>query len=212
MFRWQPGRTERYKKPEICQTYSKLKNICQVCLLDLENGLPVQDKDTAPNITTQEKEKHFSAVEEDINHKTSLLEKEKDQLRKLCLDDLRGQNLKCLAESDGLAVKKTKVEREHTSEEKDAFRSQHKTNVEALNKEHSNLPSKIQHERVDLLLGIEMKKRELWYCTKDKREKIACYSRERERSCLSKRRSWEKSVYSLSDYQSQNTSKWKLRG
>ncbi|KAF3571648.1 hypothetical protein F2Q69_00061910 [Brassica cretica] len=185
MFRWQPGRTERYKKPEICQTYSKLKNICQVCLLDLENGLPVQDKDTAPNITTQEKEKHFSAVEEDINHKTSLLEKEKDQLRKLCLDDLRGQNLKCLAESDGLAVKKTKVEREHTSvkkgrvtkkteyitrevfsiypmkqcdnvrEEKDAFRSQHKTNVEALNKEHSNLPSKIQHERVDLLLERE---------------------------------------------------------
>ncbi|CAN6898105.1 unnamed protein product [Brassica oleracea] len=118
MFRWQPGRTERYKKPEICQTYSKLKNICQVCLLDLENGLPVQDKDTAPNITTQEKEKHFSAVEEDINHKTSLLEKEKDQLRKLCLDDLRGQNLKCLAESDGLAVKKTKVEREHTSVKK----------------------------------------------------------------------------------------------
>lgn len=101
---------------------------------------------------------------------------------------------------------------DNVQEEKDAFRSQHKTNVEALNKEHSNLPSKIQHERVDLLLGIEMKKRELWYCTKDKREKIACYSRERERSCLSKRRSWEKSVYSLSDYQSQNTSKWKLRG
>ncbi|KAH0933727.1 hypothetical protein HID58_010844, partial [Brassica napus] len=37
-----PSRTERYKKPDICQTYSKLKNRCQVCLLDLEKGLPVQ--------------------------------------------------------------------------------------------------------------------------------------------------------------------------
>ncbi|KAG2295930.1 hypothetical protein Bca52824_042599 [Brassica carinata] len=71
VFRWQlPGRTERYKKPEICQTYSKLKNICQVCQVDLDNGLPVQDRDNAPNITTHKKEKHFSAIEEDINRKT----------------------------------------------------------------------------------------------------------------------------------------------
>ncbi|KAI3915311.1 hypothetical protein MKX01_035570 [Papaver californicum] len=47
VFRWRPGRNARYKKTEICQTCSKLKNVCQVCLLDLEYGLPVQVRDTA---------------------------------------------------------------------------------------------------------------------------------------------------------------------
>ena len=28
----------RFKKTEICQTCSKLKNVCQTCLLDLEFG------------------------------------------------------------------------------------------------------------------------------------------------------------------------------
>lgn len=38
-FRWCPGAGMRYKKTEICQTCSKLKNVCQTCLLDLEFGL-----------------------------------------------------------------------------------------------------------------------------------------------------------------------------
>nr|GMC60190.1 zinc finger CCCH domain-containing protein 49-like [Ipomoea batatas] len=46
-FRWRAGRDARYKKTEICQTCSKLKNVCQVCVLDLEYGLPVQVRDTA---------------------------------------------------------------------------------------------------------------------------------------------------------------------
>ena len=37
-FRWCPGAGMRYKKTEICQTCSKLKNVCQTCLLDLEYG------------------------------------------------------------------------------------------------------------------------------------------------------------------------------
>lgn len=37
----------RFKKTEICQTCSKIKNICQTCLLDLEFGLPVQVRDQA---------------------------------------------------------------------------------------------------------------------------------------------------------------------
>lgn len=52
MFKWRPGRAARYKKTEICQTCSKLKNVCQVCILDLEYSLPVQVRDTALNIIT----------------------------------------------------------------------------------------------------------------------------------------------------------------
>eukprot|EP00976_Prorocentrum_cordatum_P116903 1196228-Prorocentrum_minimum.AAC.15 len=45
IFRWRPGSDARYKKTEVCQTCSKMKNVCQVCLLDLEFGLPVQVRD-----------------------------------------------------------------------------------------------------------------------------------------------------------------------
>eukprot|EP00013_Stygamoeba_regulata_P022737 CAMPEP_0177660728 /NCGR_PEP_ID=MMETSP0447-20121125/18221_1 /TAXON_ID=0 /ORGANISM="Stygamoeba regulata, Strain BSH-02190019" /LENGTH=378 /DNA_ID=CAMNT_0019165865 /DNA_START=28 /DNA_END=1164 /DNA_ORIENTATION=+ len=45
VFRWRPGSQMRYKKTEICQTCSKLKNVCQTCLLDLDYGLPVQVRD-----------------------------------------------------------------------------------------------------------------------------------------------------------------------
>lgn len=54
VFRWRPGRDARYKKTEVCQTCCKLKNVCQVCLLDLEYGLPVQVRDTALAINSNE--------------------------------------------------------------------------------------------------------------------------------------------------------------
>ncbi|KAK1271937.1 Zinc finger CCCH domain-containing protein 40 [Acorus gramineus] len=54
VFRWRPGRDARYKKTEVCQTCSKLKNVCQVCLLDLEYGLPVQVRDTALSIDSND--------------------------------------------------------------------------------------------------------------------------------------------------------------
>mgnify|MGYP000087716845 CR=1 FL=1 len=54
VFRWRPGRDARYKKTEICQTCTKLKNVCQVCLLDLEYGLPVQVRDSALGINTND--------------------------------------------------------------------------------------------------------------------------------------------------------------
>ncbi|XP_057513521.1 zinc finger CCCH domain-containing protein 49 [Actinidia eriantha] len=54
VFRWRPGRDARYKKSEICQTCSKLKNVCQVCLLDLEYGLPVQVRDTALSLNSND--------------------------------------------------------------------------------------------------------------------------------------------------------------
>ena len=38
VFRWCPGARMRFKKTEVCQTCSKIKNVCQTCLLDLEYG------------------------------------------------------------------------------------------------------------------------------------------------------------------------------
>eukprot|EP00479_Gromia_sphaerica_P014349 TRINITY_DN8480_c0_g1_i1.p2 TRINITY_DN8480_c0_g1~~TRINITY_DN8480_c0_g1_i1.p2 ORF type:complete len:172 (-),score=9.67 TRINITY_DN8480_c0_g1_i1:691-1206(-) len=46
VFRWRPGAKARFKKTEICQTCSKMKNVCQTCILDLAYGLPVQVRDT----------------------------------------------------------------------------------------------------------------------------------------------------------------------
>ncbi|CAJ0932964.1 unnamed protein product, partial [Mesorhabditis belari] len=50
-FRWQPGKGARFKTTEVCQTCSKIKNICQTCLFDLEFGLPVQVRDHALKIS-----------------------------------------------------------------------------------------------------------------------------------------------------------------
>jgi len=44
-FRWRPGQTARYKGTQLCQTCAKLKNVCQVCVLDLQYGLPVEVRD-----------------------------------------------------------------------------------------------------------------------------------------------------------------------
>uniref|UniRef100_A0A1I7XA58 C-factor n=1 Tax=Heterorhabditis bacteriophora TaxID=37862 RepID=A0A1I7XA58_HETBA len=38
-FRWQPGKGARYKNTELCQTCSKVKNVCQTCMFDLEYGI-----------------------------------------------------------------------------------------------------------------------------------------------------------------------------
>ncbi|XP_002741428.1 pre-mRNA-splicing factor RBM22-like [Saccoglossus kowalevskii] len=50
IFRWCPGARMRFKKTEVCQTCSKVKNCCQTCLLDLEYGLPLQVRDAALSI------------------------------------------------------------------------------------------------------------------------------------------------------------------
>ncbi|KAJ1522369.1 hypothetical protein ONE63_002659 [Megalurothrips usitatus] len=50
VFRWCPGARMRFKKTEVCQTCSRLKNVCQTCLLDLEYGLPIQVRDAALRI------------------------------------------------------------------------------------------------------------------------------------------------------------------
>jgi pre-mRNA-splicing factor RBM22/SLT11 len=49
VFRWKPGNNARYKKTEICQTCAKLKNVCQVCVLDLEYGIVRKKKPASKN-------------------------------------------------------------------------------------------------------------------------------------------------------------------
>ncbi len=38
VFRWKAGTGGRFKKTEVCQLCSRLKNVCQTCLLDLQYG------------------------------------------------------------------------------------------------------------------------------------------------------------------------------
>lgn len=64
-YRWKAGSKGRYKKTEICITCSKLKNLCQCCILDLTYGLPVQVRDTVldkQNVlptTTSQQQQHY---------------------------------------------------------------------------------------------------------------------------------------------------------
>ena len=39
VFKWSPGVGERWKKTEICQVCTKIKNACQSCIRDLEYGI-----------------------------------------------------------------------------------------------------------------------------------------------------------------------------
>mmetsp|Transcript_8828 Transcript_8828/g.23757 ORF Transcript_8828/g.23757 Transcript_8828/m.23757 type:complete len:581 (-) Transcript_8828:638-2380(-) len=54
VFRWRPGSDARYKKTIICQEVAKSKNVCQVCLLDLEYNLPVQVRDQALGMSNED--------------------------------------------------------------------------------------------------------------------------------------------------------------
>ncbi|KAL3763252.1 hypothetical protein ACHAWU_008955 [Discostella pseudostelligera] len=45
VFAWQAGTRGRLKKVEICRNCARSKNVCQVCIYDLQYGLPVQVRD-----------------------------------------------------------------------------------------------------------------------------------------------------------------------
>jgi pre-mRNA-splicing factor RBM22/SLT11 len=45
VFAWQAGTKGRLKKVEICRSCAKAKNVCQVCIYDLQYGLPVKVRD-----------------------------------------------------------------------------------------------------------------------------------------------------------------------
>jgi pre-mRNA-splicing factor RBM22/SLT11 len=45
VFAWQAGTKGRMKKVEICRSCAQAKNVCQVCIYDLQYGLPVKVRD-----------------------------------------------------------------------------------------------------------------------------------------------------------------------
>jgi pre-mRNA-splicing factor RBM22/SLT11 len=45
VFAWQAGTKGRIKRVEICQSCARAKNVCQVCIYDLQYGLPVKVRD-----------------------------------------------------------------------------------------------------------------------------------------------------------------------
>jgi pre-mRNA-splicing factor RBM22/SLT11 len=45
VFAWQAGTKGRLKRVEICRTCAQAKNVCQVCIYDLQYGLPVKVRD-----------------------------------------------------------------------------------------------------------------------------------------------------------------------
>ena len=45
VFAWQAGTKGRLKRVEICKSCAQAKNVCQVCIYDLEYGLPVAMRD-----------------------------------------------------------------------------------------------------------------------------------------------------------------------
>lgn len=45
VFAWQAGTRGRLKRVEICRTCARAKNVCQVCIYDLQYGLPVAVRD-----------------------------------------------------------------------------------------------------------------------------------------------------------------------
>ena len=46
VFRWRPSRGASFRETNVCQTCARLKNLCQICLLDLEYGLPSAIRDS----------------------------------------------------------------------------------------------------------------------------------------------------------------------
>jgi len=64
LFKWRPGRGDGYKMTQVCQTCSKVKNLCQTCILDLQFGLPSQLRDA---VLARADDETLAAPESDAN-------------------------------------------------------------------------------------------------------------------------------------------------
>lgn len=62
VFAWQAGTKGRWKRVEICKSCARAKNVCQVCIYDLEFGLPVAVRDKVLREEGGESGSHNSAL------------------------------------------------------------------------------------------------------------------------------------------------------
>jgi len=67
VFRWRPGTEARYKKTVVCKEIALAKNVCQVCLLDLDYGIPVQARDAALGRDAARNETALLGAKSDVN-------------------------------------------------------------------------------------------------------------------------------------------------
>ena len=67
VFRWRPGTEARYKKTVVCKEIALAKNVCQVCLLDLDYGIPVQARDAALGREAANNETALMGAKSDVN-------------------------------------------------------------------------------------------------------------------------------------------------
>ena len=67
VFRWRPGTEARYKKTVVCKEIALAKNVCQVCLLDLDYGIPVQARDAALGREAAGGETALMGAKSDVN-------------------------------------------------------------------------------------------------------------------------------------------------
>lgn len=96
-FRWRPSNSSRYRQTVICQTCSKLKGVCQGCILDINYQIPVANRDSvlkvSENPPKQEANReyylatNFSRLQKQdntlIEHSSLISDADKVQLEKL---------------------------------------------------------------------------------------------------------------------------------
>lgn len=93
-FHWKIGNNPRFKKTQICSTCSKINNCCQVCIYDLEFGLPIDIRnrimgDNKVELMTSEGNKDmFAALMDDNVDKLKLPYKKMNSTLKSVLQPL----------------------------------------------------------------------------------------------------------------------------
>jgi pre-mRNA-splicing factor RBM22/SLT11 len=62
VYRWRPGKRDRFKKTEVCQICARYKKVCQCCLRDLTTGVLMTERDKEVDF-----EDKFGAPKDPVN-------------------------------------------------------------------------------------------------------------------------------------------------
>ena len=97
VFAWQAGTKGRLKRVEICRSCAQAKNVCQVCIYDLQYGLPVKVRDRI--LAEAGSAASCMVVPQSEQNRAYFKQKQEQQLA-------QGQNL--VGEANAMAVAKLK--------------------------------------------------------------------------------------------------------